>query len=438
MKTILILLLVISPVVPLNLYFAGSWYSLLHSYSIAMVFGIFSYVYFTNTLILSARIPLIDKVLGNDRVLRIHAVLAQTALFFAILHVVFKLVYSFTINVTVLAGIIAFVLFLLLMTLTVLYMNAGVFSKFKLTDRVNVFFKNRFLIDYSNVKLLHNGTVAAVLLIAFHCIGAASTAESSLRGTVMGGWTLIAVLIWIYHKIVRPFRNKRSRWKVSSVKKVAGNIVELKMENRNGRLFRGRAGQYAYFSFISKASGREEHPFTISSLPGRSDLTITVKQLGDYTQRLENVQPGVTALIDGPYGKFVPPEGVPCLFIAGGIGITPFIPIAEAKKNNGETAPVFLIWSVRNNEELFCKDTFETIQSEHPWFTFNSVVTKNGNGQSSGNRIDKTLISSLVNKSLFSELHVYICGPASLRVAMTTLLKNLGVNGTRIHSERFD
>lgn len=438
MQTILILLLVISPAVPLSLYFAGSWYSLLHSYSIAMVFGIFSYVYFTNTLILSARISFIDKILGNDRVLRIHAALAQAALLFAILHVTFKLVYSFTLNVTVLAGIIAFVLFLLLMTLTVLYMNAGIFSRFKLTNKVNGFAKNRLLIDYSKVKFLHNGTVAAVLLTAFHCAGAASTAESSLRGTVMSGWTIVAVLTWFYHKTVRPFLNKGSRWKVISVKKVAGNIVELRIGNHNDRLLRSRAGQYAYFSFISKDCGNEEHPFTITSLPERSEVSIIVKQLGDYTRRLENVQPGVTALIDGPYGKFVPPEGVPCLFIAGGIGITPFIPITGNKKINGETAPVILIWSVRNSEELFCKDIFETIQSESPWFTFNSVVTKNSNGQTSGNRIDKTLISSLVDKNLFTELHVYICGPASLRTAMTTLLKNMGVKGNRIHSERFD
>ncbi len=73
--------------------------------------------------------------------------------------------------------------------------------------------------------------------------------------------------------------------------------------------------------------GWHRHPFTIASAPGDEDLRFTIKALGDGTTRLQDVvQPGMPAVIGGPIGRFYPTKSTHRqLWVAGGIGVTPFL-----------------------------------------------------------------------------------------------------------------
>src|SRR5262249_194321 len=100
---------------------------------------------------------------------------------------------------------------------------------------------------------------------------------------------------------------------------------------------------------------REWHPFTISSVPGDSSLSITVKSLGSYTGnmiKLLSGQSGVPAMVEGAYGRFSFRNfsNLNQIWVAGGIGITPFLSMAH-DLGEGQCS-VDLYYSVKTEAEL--------------------------------------------------------------------------------------
>ncbi len=115
-----------------------------------------------------------------------------------------------------------------------------------------------------------------------------------------------------------------------------------------------RAGQFAYVDF---GDGEPPHPFTIASAwhhDGR--LHFGIKELGDYTQVLpERLFPGQSVTIEGPYGRFDFDHGRRQLWIAGGIGIMPFVAGLERYAEQEERPQIDLIYSTRHKDEGLLK-----------------------------------------------------------------------------------
>lgn len=92
-----------------------------------------------------------------------------------------------------------------------------------------------------------------------------------------------------------------------------------------------RSGQFVLADFGKAREG--QHPFTIASAwdPRQGTLTLCIKALGDFTRELpHHLQIGQSIRLEGPYGQFdfAASQAVdrnPQIWIAGGIGITPFL-----------------------------------------------------------------------------------------------------------------
>lgn len=102
-----------------------------------------------------------------------------------------------------------------------------------------------------------------------------------------------------------------------------------------------RPGQFAFVSFDDKEGA---HPFTIASADrGDRAVSFQIKALGDYTGRLaEQLQPGQAVRVQGPYGRFDLARCNPRarqIWIAGGIGVTPFLAWLEALQADPGKAP---------------------------------------------------------------------------------------------------
>ncbi len=106
--------------------------------------------------------------------------------------------------------------------------------------------------------------------------------------------------------------------------------------------------------------------FTLSSPPGGEFLTITTKYAGDdksssFKKALFTLEPGVGLHMAEPMGDFVLPKLIqtPLVFVAGGIGITPFHSILEWLAAVGEERPIKLLYGVRSEDEIVFQDTFD-------------------------------------------------------------------------------
>jgi len=254
---------------------------------------------------------------------------------------------------------------------------------------------------------------------------------------IMAGWGGLGILAWFCHKAVRVPLRFRHAYAVTRVESMGDGITRLKAtprHDRSGKRF--LPGQFGYFRILSTACGTEEHPFTIASPPDERQISIVAKALGDYSAALAQVEPGAKLLFDGPYGRFTPElNAAPYLFVAGGIGITPFLSIVADWAHRKVTQPVSLVWSVRYRRELVDGGLFEGIARGRDWFTYTPLVTREDGG--TARSIDRELLASIVQRWVPENLQVYVCGPAALLNAVVSIMKDLGVSRRQVHYESF-
>lgn len=139
---------------------------------------------------------------------------------------------------------------------------------------------------------------------------------------------VIAALLSLSNRIGRQ---RQYPARIEAVRRHDGDLLEITCRPQSG--WPGhKAGQFLFAHFGQAAEGA--HPFTIASAwqPQDGTLTLAIKALGDYTAKLpELVKPGQTINLEGPYGQFdfVSRMGngddQPQVWIAGGIGVTPFL-----------------------------------------------------------------------------------------------------------------
>ena len=127
--------------------------------------------------------------------------------------------------------------------------------------------------------------------------------------------------------------------------KVFGEVVKYSYNENNKTMvidiktmkpFDFKAGQYVFLRFGHK---KEPHPFSIAGCDKENNvIRFIIKELGDYTKALKNsIKVTDVVLVEGPYGTFTFESTNQQIWVAGGIGITPFIArleylAAEGKK----------------------------------------------------------------------------------------------------------
>jgi NADPH oxidase len=153
------------------------------------------------------------------------------------------------------------------------------------------------------------------------------------RGFVFGA------MLWLGDIAIRGFMVKvayADHSQQSVITHLPANVVRVsfpKTAVNSQRTFHYRGGQYVFLC-IPAISSLEWHPFSISSAPDDDEVTLHIRALGDWTQRLHALagegQDGVMStecLIEGPYGELavdLDSDKYKCiLLISGGIGITP-------------------------------------------------------------------------------------------------------------------
>ncbi len=190
------------------------------------------------------------------------------------------------------------------------------------------------------------------------------------------------------------------------------------------------AGQFVYASFGGPAYW-QPHPFTVSNAPGESELRLSIKATGDYTAGLyEHLRRGAGATVEGPYGGFDQRIGGPRqVWIAGGIGITPFLSWANAL--DPETAPqVELFYAVADTDHALYVDELTDAVHRVPSLRLH-VSVDDRDGFLSIERIARTTPHDL------QECMFFMCGPGGMIRAFDRDLRERGVAASQIHYEEF-
>ena len=167
--------------------------------------------------------------------------------------------------------------------------------------------------------------------------------------------------------------------------------------------------------------------FTLSSAPGHELISITTKHAelsSTFKQALWSLQPGDTVSISEPMGDFVLPidASKPLVFVAGGIGITPFHSIVQWLKDTKQTRHITFIYSVKTEEEIVFEQTFaadwiETIRLiNEPKVTAEKIVS---------------YVDDIKDKQLF------LSGPEPMIEALVEQFKDLGIDQNQLITDYF-
>ena len=218
----------------------------------------------------------------------------------------------------------------------------------------------------------------------------------------VGGMLSSFYMVFTYQWIA--FRRKG---KVTNIAYPNASTIEIELTLK--RPYRFLPGQFAFIKVFQKGIEDAPHPFSLSGKNGKR-IYFTIKVLGDFTKSLKaDLKLGTTISLTGPYGSLTMTKGGPQqLWIAGGIGITPFLSVLRSGVKFTQT--IDFVYSYRNEQEAVHLDFLNTIHTHYPNVTVHLHNTK-----------EKGYLS-YQHLPIHSDQEVYLCGP---RVMVNTLVKSI-------------
>ena len=380
--------------------------------------AILGMIFLFTQFLLSMRIRFIEDGFGLDKMLYIHRYAGRLAVGAFSIHgsLVF---YSQWLRVGRLS-LSTYVLIGLLVLLA-MFLTAGLASTYKVLKIPYEVWKNVHLLNYIVFPF--------ALLHVFNY----STPGSFFHYL----WILMAVgfALMVLYRMNRIITVRANPYTVAEVRQEADDLWSLLFK---GRKVMHKPGQFMVLQLIRDGKVSAAHPFTISSAPQADHLAVAIKDLGDFTGTISKTKPGDRARIDCPYGVFsiVNHPSDKYVFIAGGIGITPFMSMLRYLQTKGEDKKITLFWGNQSEKYLAFRSELEEIMRDLPSLQVVLVMSN----QSDWEGEKGFLTADLMKKydAFVEDTRFFLCGPPPMTRAVLADLKKAGVENDRIHYEAFE
>lgn len=251
--------------------------------------------------------------------------------------------------------------------------------------------------------------------------------------------TLAAVGLLVYARLLKPLRARSRPWTVTRTWPERGRswTLELTPVGHEGISF--QPGQFLWLTLGETPLFRAQHPFSISSgATGSDQLEVTIKELGDHTSRIGEVEPGTSAFVDGPFGNFVLDDGAEeAVFVAGGVGITPIMSILRTLRHRGHPIPSLLIYGIPSPDEATFLEELQEIAADAPLRLVPVVETPPGEWDGETGLVTPELLDRHLPED-HSGVRYFVCGPEPMMDGVEAHFRRRGVPLSRTHSERFN
>ena len=252
---------------------------------------------------------------------------------------------------------------------------------------------------------------------------------------LINGYLMMLVATFVIISIIRIvslFNLDRTRYRVERHVKLTDIDYMIRLVPSGPHWLSPNIGQYVYvkLGFLS-----EDHPFSVTQYDAVSGaITVTYRLSGMYTEELSKVLTGGEVLLSGPYGEFmrdIEDKKAPIVYLAGGIGVTPFVkPILERSKTHEQW--LFTANRTRNLAVLSrpLKDTL----GQRAISVYSREEQPLVGGEERG-----YITADILRKYLgdLSKYQFYLCGPQGMMDSTHEMLANAGVSPDRVMSEEF-
>lgn len=243
-----------------------------------------------------------------------------------------------------------------------------------------------------------------------------------------------ATILCMIHYLFPALIEHKTKFTVQEVRRLRSDVVQLTLRLQASRPHRWSGGSFGFFRFDCRGPcqvSHERHPFTVINATENS-LTLVIKGLGDDTERLQHIVPGTRGEVTGPHGTFVRLTQThrPQLWIAGGIGLAPFMGLLQHPTFSQDQAPdvVLVAQSRKSSSPLFRKE-LEELASRSSWFHFIPLDDEPGQELSWDDLVRKV--------PDWAERRVALAGPDGMIQAWTRALTRHGLAKSAILREDF-
>ena len=221
----------------------------------------------------------------------------------------------------------------------------------------------------------------------------------------------------------------------------ADNIITLKFSPVKGKIFQFTPGQFVSIFFLDDRVSNQGKPYSISSIPADDFLGITVKKIGKFSGALHDLRIGEKVKIESPQGYFYPENQMKnIVFLAGGIGITPFYSVIKDYFNKRADKNIFLFYSNNTKDETAFLNELSSIAKNWEKFKIVYFFTRENAAISTvKNKEFKRIDVELLKKYLknLDKKYYFICGPVGFVTDLWKELKRNNIKDEYIKVESF-
>lgn len=377
-------------------------------------------------VLLRARVPVIERTLGTDRINVAHRLLGTYLLVAIGAHATLITVGYSRVSRTSLTSQLG--------TLVRAYTHvvfavaaAGIFLVVGLTSMP--FIRRR--LRYELWQVVHTLVYLAIALAFFHQVAVGETFVHN--STTRWAWTAMfagvgAVSLW--YRWLRPVHLlARHRLTVTDVHQETPRTVSIWITGRRLDRFPAEAGQYLRWRFLTRSTWYVAHPYSLSAEPDGQRLRITATVSGRRSSLLPELRPGTKVVAEGPCGGLLAERrwDGPVVLIAGGIGVTPL----RALFTTFPSLPITLIYRSHTTSELAFRVELEQLAAERDARIHYLV----GGRDEARNALTPDHLAHLCPG--IRRARVYVCGSAGFVSHVRASLAQLGVPRPHIHTEAF-
>ncbi|MCO6184650.1 ferric reductase-like transmembrane domain-containing protein [Rhizobium sp. L1K21] len=289
--------------------------------------------------------------------------------------------------------------------------------------------KTKFEFPYHLWRFTHRFIGLFFILIVFHFNFIKRPFDgNAFLAIYLNIFAALGIVGYVYVQI-RPFLRKK-RYRVTSVVRTPSATV-VSAEPIKGSIA-AKPGQFAFLAARKSGLG-EPHPFTIAKHGGgKGEISFAIKPLGDFTRKLrERIEVGDELLIEGGHGRFNFEKGGPRqVWLAGGIGITPFIAMADALRSRPDI-DVHLFHCVREKDEAIEDERLFALAKELKNFHFSLHSSKEDGRLDAKKLVEASAVAP-------KDCHFFFCGPNIMRQSLVKGLISMKHGPARVEFEQFE
>jgi predicted ferric reductase len=377
-------------------------------------------------VLLVARFPPLERVVGMDRLVAWHRKLGPWPLYLVGAHgVLITIGYAQAAHDGVLHQ-----LGQLLWTYPGILAATTGFSLL-IAAGVTSYRKARRHLAYETWWSVHLYTYMALFLSFSHQIGTGASFVGHPAAALF--WEILfwgtAALVVACRIALPAWRSLRHQVKVAGVSPAGPDTFTVRLQGRQLDRLPVAGGQFLQWRFLQRGMWWQAHPYSLSAVPSGLHMQITVKALGDHSAALESLQPGTRVAIEGPYGAFTSDHRTSdkALLVGAGVGTTPIRAVLQELPPETDVVAV-LRGSTSAGVPL--RDEIIREVRRRRGRVYELVGPRD--------EVDLTTARLLRLAPDLAKRDLFVCGPHGFTGRVIAAAKRAGVSDEQIHLETFD